>query len=498
MIQQLDFFFYFRKIQKIIFGVFISLGLLFLNSCGEKEDPLPEGFDFVTDFELIPYDSVFVIWQGTHELNLTPKFFGAFGDEITLEFNPSIQYFIDGKKSSNPPRIPLHQEKEFELYGKIGRIKSKTLKIRVIDVDPKTYVSKFKASMADSTKAPYAISGRSFVDFNASIYDYRGKEFPENEKPDYKFFFDGKVLESLHRVSVLRSGEIPFWVEIEDKKSEVEILFSRELPDLSRKYSLPIIFHIIHSGQEKGTTENPSQEKIIELLHETNEWLQGRKSSGSRKGHNQVDPNLEFFPALIGPDGFPLLEPGINRVFSERNSFRSGDVTTHKYLFDNMWDPNNYANVFIMNIDGAGGFAFYPPLSDEKLSRFYGFTIDKRLDTFTMLHEIGHFLGLPHTFSVGKHCLNRDGFMDTDSYNEDTKKIKGQFKTNCNGEYFYPTNVMDYFPSVSNSFTLDQVNKMRSTIDLGYFLPTNVNPNGRSQSKPWVRGVFDPGVKPIE
>ena len=90
MIQQLDFFFYFRKIQKIIFGVFISLGLLFLNSCGEKEDPLPEGFDFVTDFELIPYDSVFVIWQGTHELNLTPKFFGAFGDEITLEFNISL------------------------------------------------------------------------------------------------------------------------------------------------------------------------------------------------------------------------------------------------------------------------------------------------------------------------------------------------------------------------------------------------------------------------
>ncbi|WP_111671229.1 M43 family zinc metalloprotease [Algoriphagus litoralis] len=480
-------------------GIVFAACIINLSACKEKEEPLPEGFNKVASFELIPFDSVFTIWPGDQELNLSPKFTAAFGEEVILPSIPSIQFYIDGKRSSNPPRIPTDKEREFEIFAKIGKLTSKPVKIRVIDVDPKTYVSRFKASMGDSTKAPYAISGRSFVDFKASIYDYRGKEFEESNKPPYKFYFDGVQLEKLHRVPIFRSGEIPFWVEVGGKKSEIEILISRELPNFPKKYSLPIVFHVVHSGQEKGTRENPGQENFVQLLKETNDWLLGKSESEFRKGHNQVDPNIEFYLAPNGQDEKPLEEPGINRIFSEKLSYPIGEEITRKYVFDQMWNPNEYVNVFVMNIDGRDGFSSYPPGSGSNmpLSRFYGFVINKGFQNFLMLHELGHFLGLPHTFSNGNQCIDGDGFQDTESYNDDLKKTFLQLKTNCEGEFFFATNIMDYYPTVGNSFTLDQVSKMRSTLEKAHFLPIAPHPNERIKTQAW-RGKFDPTIKPIE
>lgn len=491
--------FFLTTSKKSIFWAFLVCFFAFLTACSEKEEPLPEGFNRVGSFELIPFDSVFIVWPGDQELNLTPKFTTALGEEVILPSISSIKFFIDGKRSPNPPRIPTDKERNFEIFAKIGNLTSKPIKIRVIDVDPKTYVSRIKASMGDSTKAPYAINGRSFVDFKASIYDYRGKEFEEAAKPPYKFYFDGVQLENLHQVPVLRSREIPFWVEVGTKKSEVEILTSRELPDFSIKYSLPIVFHVVHSGQEKGTLENPGQEKFVQLLKETNDWLYGKSESDFRKGHNQVDPNFEFYLATIGPDGNPLEELGINRIFSEKPSFPYGDENTYKYLFDQMWNPSEYVNVFVMNINNVTGFAFLPPITTPNipLSRFYGLAIIKGGGSETLVHEIGHFLGLPHTFSNGNQCKDGDDFQDTESYNDDLKKTFQLLITNCEGEYFFPTNIMDSYPSARNSFTLDQVIKMRSILERGHFLPVNSSPNGRIKTQAW-KGKFDPTIKPID
>jgi hypothetical protein len=474
--------------------------LIQFTACKEKEEPMPEGFNSVAGFQLIPIDSIFLAMPGEKELRLSPKFTGAFGDEVTLASIPSMQVFIDGKKSANPPRIPTDKEREFEVYAKIGQLTSRPIRIKVIDVNPRTYISKLSVSMGDSTKAPYAIAGKSLVDFQVSIFDYRGKEFSITERPAFKFFFDGVQIENLHRVAVLRSGEIPFWVEVGDRKSEVKILNSRAMPDFSEIFSMPIVFHIVHSGQEKGTLENPSQEKFVSVLQETNEWLLGKVRSSFPKSHNQVDPNFEFYLATGDPDGNLLEENGIHRILYEEKPGEYTSENSSNYLFENMWNPNEYVNVFVTNLEEIGGFAFAPPgFSNEPITHFYGFVMSKKqINSFVMIHEIGHFLGLPHTFSTGPVCVNFNSFPDADFYNDDLKKTNNYLKTNCDEEYFYATNVMDYAPSVWNSFTLDQVTKMRTTLENGYFLPVNSNPNGKTKPQAWTRGVFDPTVKPID
>ncbi|MFC3414349.1 M43 family zinc metalloprotease [Algoriphagus hitonicola] len=154
-----------------------------------------------------------------------------------------------------------------------------------------------------------------------------------------------------------------------------------------------------------------------------------------------------------------------------------------------------------MNISGAGGYAFYPPGYDSSnpLTSFYGFVIDKRLSTKTMLHEIGHFLGLRHTFVNDTDlCEDGDRLPDTEFYNQDRKIFDEQMIQNCEGEFFYASNFMDYRPSARNSFTLDQVNKIRGTIQQANFLPVESSPVARIKPRPWKKGKFDPTVKPIK
>lgn len=482
-----------------VFLVFISLCSVLI-SCGEKEDPLPEDFVQVKGIQLIPNDSIFLFNSGEKMLRVTPQFIGAFGDEVYIDQIPSLQLLIDGKKSENPARISTDRVGEYEVIGRIGKISSSPLKIKVVDVDPNTFVSRIEVEMADSTQSPYAIAGKSQVDFEVKVLNYQGRPFPIQYQPDFKFYLNGVPQENLRRVLVTESGDLPFWAEVNGMKSEVKILHSRAMPDLSEIYYLPVVFHVVHRGEAVGTAENPGQASLRQLLDETNEVLMG-KPSVFRKSHNQLDPKFQFYPATTGPDGTPLEEEGINRIDAEKGVFPFRDENTYAFLFEQMWNPWEYVNIFVMNISGAGGYAFYPPgyESSNPLTSFYGFVINKRLSTKTMIHEAGHFLGLRHTFVIDTDlCEDGDRLPDTEFYNEDRKIFDEQMIQNCEGEFFYASNFMDYRPSARNSFTLDQVNKIRGALEQGNFLPVESSPVARIKPRPWKKGRFDPTVKPVK
>lgn len=115
----------------------------------------------------------------------------------------------------------------------------------------------------------------------------------------------------------------------------------------------------------------------------------------------------------------------------------------------------------------------------------------------TLAHELGHYIGLFHTFSevIGSNgqvilnsCQDTDYCEDTRSYNRlqyesDRADIIASGTTNllqitgllmrndCSSGRFESTNIMDYDYTHSDEFTSDQIKRMRQTLYNSYTTP---------------------------
>jgi hypothetical protein len=104
-----------------------------------------------------------------------------------------------------------------------------------------------------------------------------------------------------------------------------------------------------------------------------------------------------------------------------------------------------------------------------------------------LAHEAGHFLGLYHVFDETNQyscqTADPDFCSDTPIYNRhaylntmlDVQKYK---RISCDGIEYNATNIMDYAYTHNNSFTMEQVKRMRHTINYGLWLPTPFNNSG--------------------
>lgn len=253
-------------------------------------------------------------------------------------------------------------------------------------------------------------------------------------------------------------------------------------------YTIPIIFHVIHSGQPIGTFPNISQGQINSQITVLNQDFSGNGFNSSNYPSNAfvnwvntqslpsantdsngrvkiADVGIQFCLATKDTSGNLLTEPGINRVnFLSLNlpnpSSYSTQATMKAYL-DNIlkpqiiWDVTKYLNVWITDKNNAlsyTGVSSVPPLSglmgvpnnstvstdgiwcfakvigSNNLfpSGIYGSPL---VEGRTLTHEVGHYLGLRHIWG--------DGACATD-YCDDTPPAAAQ---NIGSTSSYPLNV---------------------------------------------------------
>ncbi|WP_347924196.1 M43 family zinc metalloprotease [Pontimicrobium sp. SW4] len=268
-------------------------------------------------------------------------------------------------------------------------------------------------------------------------------------------------------------------------------------------YTIPVVVHVIHNGEAIGVETNISDAQVLSQIQVLNEDF--RRLSGTR-GFNThpdgADVEVEFCLAQQTPDG--CVTNGINRIdMSAVSTTWSGPGGNTDTVLKpaTIWDASKYLNMWSVKFSNSGnlGFAQFPggpAISDGVVIGYQYFgTEDDPSVTLpdsdprfnlgrTATHEVGHYLGLFHTFQGG--CSEIDG----GDLCADTPAVasSGSNANICNtGNDSCPTpagfpdmveNYMDYSQdSCMNVFTNDQKVRVVATLTGSANRPTTITSN---------------------
>lgn len=217
---------------------------------------------------------------------------------------------------------------------------------------------------------------------------------------------------------------------------------------LDTLYEITVVWHVVWNTP----IQNIPDSLIMSQMEALNECF-NRENADTVKTRDIFKPvagkaRIRFKLAEQDPDGNAT--NGINRVNTSLASFYSGGNTLNNDYVKksvaggvNAWDPNRYLNIWVCNLSFQGittllGYAFPPPGANFWTSQSYvenyrqgvvlHYTAVGRNNPYhtspsfntaekTAVHEVGHFLGLRHTW--GDARTGQDG-CQIDDYLSDT------------------------------------------------------------------------------
>ncbi|HNL38880.1 MAG TPA: M43 family zinc metalloprotease, partial [Saprospiraceae bacterium] len=176
--------------------------------------------------------------------------------------------------------------------------------------------------------------------------------------------------------------------------------------------TLPVVVHIVHDNGP----ENISDAQVLNGIQQLNEAFANAAYYDQGTGVNTM---IQFCLAKRTPDG--LATTGITRNQSALTdmTLETEDIALKDL---NRWTPTDYINIWLVREIcslgsgcGVAGYAYFPSSHGNPEdgivmeAEYLGAT---PAGTGVLAHEMGHYLGLYHTFEGG--CTNNDCLADGD------------------------------------------------------------------------------------
>lgn len=247
-------------------------------------------------------------------------------------------------------------------------------------------------------------------------------------------------------------------------------------------FRIPVVVHVITRNNGEGDISDSMIQSQIDVLNEDYRALPGSLGAAG------TDCNIELYLAAVDPDGSPttgITRSASNRWYNDRGNYKNALS----------WDTNRYLNIYTNTADGYLGYAYIPngggvvgSSTDGVVINWQAFGRNSPLSPYdlgrTATHEVGHYLGLYHTFQGGcasTSACYANGDLICDTNPEGSPNYSGCSRASC-GSSDPVKNYMDYSEDLCmNNFTDEQARRMRCTIE-----------NWRSELCSWDNGGGDP------
>ena len=250
--------------------------------------------------------------------------------------------------------------------------------------------------------------------------------------------------------------------------------------------TIPVVIHVLY----ENSTENISDAQVISQIEVLNEdYRKLNADTGSVPTEFKgvaADVEVEFCLAVRDPNGNAT--NGITRTSTTVTNFASGNPKSTSAGGKDAWPNGDYLNFWVCDLGSSLlGYATPPggnPSQDGVVCG-YQFVGKPPANTFngpfnkgrTATHEVGHYLGLAHTFQSGcsgtspSNCATSgDDICDTPPTANSNYGCPSMTQNTCtetpvdqNDQHM---NYMDYVDDgCMNLFTVDQKSRMRSVLN---------------------------------
>jgi hypothetical protein len=198
---------------------------------------------------------------------------------------------------------------------------------------------------------------------------------------------------------------------------------------------IPVVFHIIHDGKPYGVGENITDEQVLSQIDALNRdfALLAGDTSTIPAEFKPLAANtfIRFCLAKFDPQGNPTT--GIERIVINKTSWNTEDEIETQVKPATIWNRRRYLNIWSLRFggtltsSGVLAYATLPYFTDDQTdgiaARFntigtVGTLLANQRGGRTIVHEVGHWLGLLHIWGNQPGCYN--GSFNTTDFIDDT------------------------------------------------------------------------------